>query len=126
VESPERLKRRADFDRVFRRGVAVTGRLVVVRAVRGGGAKTRVGFAVGRQIGGAVVRNRLRRRWREIVRLGPPLATGWDVVVVARAAGERAAFQALALAWRDVLRRSGLEDVSGGAARVPRRGVGRT
>ena len=42
----------------------------------------RVGFTVGRALGGAVVRNRMKRRLREAVRLShPPLALNADVVI---------------------------------------------
>lgn len=118
----ERLRRRGEFDRVFREGQVVASRLVVLRLIRGGPGRTRVGFAAGRQLGGAVVRNRVRRRWREVVRRGPPLPGGWDLVVVARAAGGGAPFASLVVAWSDVLRRAGL---LGGGGREARSGLGR-
>ena len=95
----------------------MASRLVVLRLVRGGPGRTRVGFAAGRQLGGAVVRNRLRRRWREVVRRGPALPKGWDLVVVARAGGRSAPFAALVAAWSDVLRRAGLLGAGGREAR---------
>jgi len=66
-----RLLRRADFERVYRAGKKhFTGSLTVFFAPRplsqGG---PRVGLTVGRALGGAVVRNRIRRRLREAVRL---------------------------------------------------------
>ncbi len=66
-----RLLRRADFDRVYRTGKKhFTGSLTVFflpRASPEGGP--RVGLTVGRMLGGAVARNRIRRRLREAVRL---------------------------------------------------------
>lgn len=103
----ERLRRREDFEKVFQSGRHVASRLVVVRLAPNGLGRVRVGFAVGRQLGGAVVRNRLRRRWREIVRLGPPLPSGWDIVVVARGAANGAEWTALGGAWREALARCG-------------------
>ena len=112
-KAADRLRSRADFDKVFRSGRTVANRLVVVRVVPNGLERSRVGFAVGRQLGGAVVRNRVRRRWREVVRLGPPVPPGWDIVLVARGAARDAEWVALAGAWRETLARSGLVTARG-------------
>ena len=66
-----RLLRRSDFERVYRGGKKhFTGNLTVFFLLRpspvGG---PRIGLTVGRAMGGAVVRNRIRRRLREAVRL---------------------------------------------------------
>ena len=46
---------------------------------------TRVGITAGKAVGGAVQRNRAKRRLREALRpLAPALAAGWDIVLVAR------------------------------------------
>ena len=58
--------------------------------------RVRLGLAVGRKLGNAVVRNRIKRRLRELVR--ECLATtgaGWDVVIVARQAAVDAGFTEL-------------------------------
>jgi ribonuclease P protein component len=104
----ERLRRRQDFDRVFRAGRQVAGRLLVLRLAPGTAGRTRIGIAVGRQVGGAVGRNRVRRRWREVVRLGPKVAGAWDLVLVARAPSRDAPWEALQQAWREALERAGL------------------
>jgi len=44
-------------------------------------AGPRVGFTVGKVLGGAVVRNRIKRRLREAVRLHGPVAAAVDVVI---------------------------------------------
>ena len=57
------------------------------------GPRTRVGFTTPRGLGKAVVRNRLRRRFREVVRLPlPDLTSGWDVVFNPRRAALKAEF----------------------------------
>ena len=103
----ERLRRRADVDEVFKRGRSCATAFAVLRYV-GTSGPTRVAVAVGKRLGGAVRRNRLRRRWREVVRLGPPLRQGFDVVLVARVAGERASPDQLRTAWAQALARAGL------------------
>ena len=82
----ERLKRRGDF-RAAAGGVRSATRAFVLQArSRGDHGAVRVGFTVTRQIGGAVERNRAKRRLREAARLLlPELASpGFDYVFVAR------------------------------------------
>ena len=79
------LKENHLFRRAYNRGKsAADGRLVLY--VRGNGQKgNRLGFTVSTKVGCAVVRNRIRRRLRELYRLNEDkLSAGWDVVVVAR------------------------------------------
>ncbi|MBI2910501.1 MAG: ribonuclease P protein component [Chloroflexi bacterium] len=66
----------------------------------------RWGFAIGRRIGKAVRRNRLRRRLREVVR--KRMAGGWDLVLIARPGAAEASFDALARAFGDLLQRARL------------------
>ena len=79
------LKENHLFRRAYNKGkTAADGRLALyVR--RNGRGDNRLGFTVSTKLGGAVVRNRVRRRLREIYRLSEnALALGCDVVVVAR------------------------------------------
>ncbi|MYE31454.1 MAG: ribonuclease P protein component [Chloroflexi bacterium] len=89
--SAESLRRRADFDALARRGRARRHRLFTVRVRRNGLGRVRYGFAVSRRVGGAVVRNRVRRRLRALVRELPPHA-GFDVLVAAHPAITDASF----------------------------------
>ena len=79
------LKKNSDFRRLYAKGKsAVTPYLVLyVRPNRLG--ENRVGYTVSAKLGHAVVRNRVRRRLREIYRLiAPSLRSGFDLIVVAR------------------------------------------
>jgi ribonuclease P protein component len=78
---------------------------VVVRVRANGLPVSRFGFAVSKRVGKAVVRNRLRRRLREIVRQ-TATAPGYDVVVVARQAAATADYAALREGLVQVLRRA--------------------
>ncbi|MGI8558789.1 MAG: ribonuclease P protein component [Solirubrobacteraceae bacterium] len=88
-----RLSRSAEFDRVYRQGRSVANRyLVLYTFPRGGEHAARVGLSVGRKVGGAVERNRVKRLLRAAL-AGPgcALPDGVDIVVVARSdAGELA------------------------------------
>ena len=70
---------------------------------------SRAGFSVSKRVGGAVVRNRVKRRMREIVRqILPEVAPGWDLVFVARAPAAEAEYAALAQDIAGLLRRAKL------------------
>ena len=103
-----RLRKRADFQRVFLRGRSLAGRLLVLRWAPGSDGTVRIGLAAGRHLGGAVIRNRVRRRWREVIRRGPGLSGAWDLVLVARQPCVDASWSELAGAWADAVRRAGI------------------
>ena len=81
-----RLSRSADFERVYRQGRSVSNRFLVLYAFpQGHTSEKRVGISVSRKIGGAVVRNRVKRLLREAFRtLDDRVRAGHDFVIVAR------------------------------------------
>lgn len=85
MDRQSRLRANEDFQRVRREGRSWSSPLAVLIAAPNASAHTRFGFAVGKRIGNAVTRNRVKRRLREAVRLhGAAVAPGWDLVFVAR------------------------------------------
>ena len=84
-----RLLRHADFERVYKTGRRhFSASFTAFYLLRQGAAEgrvspgLRVGFTVGRALGGAVQRNRMKRRLREAVRLSqPPAGLAADVVI---------------------------------------------
>src|SRR3954452_12803135 len=84
-----RLSRSAEFDRVYREGRSHAGRhLVLYSFPREGDDDTapRLGLSVGRKVGGAVERNKVKRLVREAFwQSEDSLPAGHDFVVVARA-----------------------------------------
>jgi ribonuclease P protein component len=80
-----RLRRPEQFRRARREGRSISLPLLTLNVVPGRRRRTRCGFVVGKQIGTAVRRNRVKRRVREAVRLIlPSITPGYDVVFVAR------------------------------------------
>lgn len=74
---------------MLKRGRRMSGRLLLVSILPGRGTRSRLGLVVSRKVGSAVIRNRLRRRLREIFRrsLRQALEGGQrivDVVIQAR------------------------------------------
>jgi ribonuclease P protein component len=102
-----RLCRRKDFDNVFRKGRSWNNELLVLRSLPNDLPHNRYGFITSKRLGKAVVRNRVRRRVREVVRV-LPLAASWDIVVSAKAKSADAGFQELHNAVIDLLTRAGL------------------
>ena len=65
----KRLKKRADFQRLYSNGQRFAGRFVVLFVMRADDDSGRYGVTASRKIGGAVVRTRSKRRLRELYRL---------------------------------------------------------
>jgi ribonuclease P protein component len=85
--------------------------MLILRAHANGLSHTRFGFVVGRRIGKAVVRNRVKRRLREATRARLPVTKeGWDVVLIARPAIANAPFAEITQALDWLLGRAGLHE----------------
>jgi len=82
--APFRLVRRADFIACSKGRRVTTAAFVLQERARGDEGPPRFGFTVTKKTGGAVERNRMRRRLREVVRLGAQAGArpGSDYVLV--------------------------------------------
>lgn len=90
----ERLRKNSEFAAVFERGRSFPGKKVVVYLLENGLPFNRVGVAVSRKLGGAVVRNRLKRVMKEAYRANEAgLRKGLDLVLVPRSRAKTASFQ---------------------------------
>jgi ribonuclease P protein component len=91
-----RLLRRIEYEAVYRGGKRRSSSQFVIFVRRNGAGNTRFGSSVKKALGGAVVRNRIRRRIREILRLHrSEIPTGWDIVIHPRASVARIEFSRL-------------------------------
>jgi ribonuclease P protein component len=85
VKRRYRLQRNDRFQEIRSKGKSLSSDLMVLCALPNGLPHSRFGFSVSTRVGGAVERNRIKRRLREIMRLRQPwIKPGWDIVVIAR------------------------------------------
>ena len=91
-----RLVRRGDFDAVYRAGKRRSNSHFTAFLRANQLPHSRFGFSIKKALGGAVVRNRIRRRVREIVRCHRlEIAAGWDIVIHPKSNVAKAEFAAL-------------------------------
>ena len=102
------LKLNHIFQRLYRTGGYANGFLVLY-ARKNRTDTNRVGITVGKKLGHAVVRNRVRRRLREVYRLNEDkFQSGWDIVVVARTRAVYADFAQLVDAYMTAALKAGI------------------
>ncbi len=104
-----RLTRSTDFKRVRRNGKTYAHPLVVLVTNPNDLCQVRLGFVAGRSVGGAVERNRAKRRLRACLadcleRISP----GWDLIFLARKPLDQAGFAEICSAVRVVLKKAGV------------------
>ena len=100
------------LNHIFRRLYATSGHAngyLVLYARPNRTATNRVGITASKKLGHAVVRNRVRRRLREVYRLNEHrFAPGWDIVVVARSRCIDADFRKLTHAYLSLAQKAGI------------------
>ena len=100
------------LNHIFRRLYGTSGHangFLVLYARKNQSASNRIGITVSKKLGGAVIRNRVRRRLREVYRLNEALfAPGWDIVVVARSRSIKADFTTLTEAYFSLAKKAGI------------------
>ena len=108
MEFSSALKLNHIFRRLYATPAQANGYLVLY-ARRNRSTQNRVGVTVGKKLGHAVVRNRVRRRLREVYRLNEAkFAPGWDIVVVARSRCIKADFRKLTQAYLSLAEKAGI------------------
>jgi len=92
----ESLTKNYEFKRLYNKGKSAASKYVAVYCARNRTAINKLGITVSTKLGGAVQRNRIRRRLKEIYRLSEKsLRTGYNIVLVARQASRDAK-------WKDL------------------------
>ena len=100
------------LNHIFRRLYGTSGYAnghLVIYARKNRTSTNRVGITVSKKLGHAVVRNRIRRRLREVYRLNEHrFQPGWDIVVVARTRAIHAGFAELTAAYLALAKKAGI------------------
>lgn len=79
------LKQNYEFRRLYQKGASAAGGSMVVYCRKNKLGHNRLGLTASVKLGHAVIRNRARRRLREVYRLNAcRLRSGWDMILVAR------------------------------------------
>ncbi len=80
-----RIKKSWEFKKVYRNGRTVVSKNIVLYYCRNGMPYNRIGFSIRKEVGKSVVRNKIRRSYREaFLHMEEKLQTGFDLIVIAR------------------------------------------
>jgi ribonuclease P protein component len=102
-----RLTSSKRFSLIHKEGRGWANQLLVLKTISNDLDRSRFGFLVGKRIGSAVVRNKVKRRLREAVRLAQ-VKDGWDIAFIARRGAEKADYHQLKRATEALLKRARL------------------
>ena len=107
MQRHHRLTGNARISEIHQNGRSAANRLLVLRLSANGLDRSRFCFVASKRVGNAVVRNRIKRRLREAVRL-TDCEPGWDAIIMARKDAGAADYGALEQAAHNLMRRTNL------------------
>ncbi|MDU4961315.1 MAG: ribonuclease P protein component [Sporomusaceae bacterium] len=85
LKKADKLRKNKQFQAVYKGGKSVSNRLLVLYMLPNYSTGGKIGFAAGKRLGNAVVRNRVKRMLREAFRLNrDQLPEGYDFILVGR------------------------------------------
>jgi len=103
------LNKNHEFKRLYTKGKNAASKYVVIYSRRNNRPENRLGVTVSTKVGGAVQRNRVRRRLKEIYRLNEKdLSAGHDIVIVARVRSRFAGYGELEASVLNLLKKLGI------------------
>jgi ribonuclease P protein component len=94
MKREERLTKPQQYSNVYGKGSSWTTRFLVMRALPNDLTVSRHGFSISKRVGNAVIRNKIKRRLKEIIR-SEPVKQGWDIVYIVRKPAAEADFATL-------------------------------
>ncbi|HEY8464751.1 MAG TPA: ribonuclease P protein component [Bacillota bacterium] len=107
------LKKNSEFQNIFSQGHSINGRYMVVYFLKNQSENNRFGFCVGKKIGTAVIRNRIKRLLREAVRQSVVWEfSGWNLILIARQPITKASLNDLISEFNLLLSKAKLKQLS--------------
>ena len=110
MRSEHRLTRPEQYASVYNEGSSFSSDLLVIRVLPNGLPIARYGFSISKRVGKAVIRNKIKRRLREIVR-ATELVPSHDIVFIVRPAAAGTDYAGMKKAVESLLSRAELIDV---------------
>ncbi len=105
----ERLKEAKKFSLLFREGKSIANNLLVLYYKPGPAKEREAGFTVGKKLGGAVTRNKFKRRMKESYRsLLDNVPPGFTVLFIARRGILKAKYSQIVAAEKELLKKAGI------------------
>jgi len=106
----DRIRRKAEFERAYSSGRRISSKLFTLIALTSEHGRSRLGVTISKKVGGAVVRNAVRRRIREAFRRNRnAIVSDIDIIIHVRPAASEARFHELEAEFLGALRRYGSE-----------------
>lgn len=111
MKKENRLRKNMEFKKVYKSGKNYWNRNLIVYVRRNGTDKTRIGISITKKVGNAVVRNKLKRRIREVSRVYlPNLRKGYDLIFIPKKNAVDLSFAELESAIMHIYRISGITE----------------
>lgn len=106
---PEILRRKKDFNKLYKKGKSIGSKYVVLFYIKNGLTYNRRAFLASKKVGNSVARNRARRLMKESFRTkGYNIKEGYDILFIARNNINNSKCQDVAKSINQVLKKSGL------------------
>lgn len=106
------IKSNEEFQNIFQKGHSINGRFIVVYFLNNYLPGKRFGICVGRKLGTAVIRNRIKRLIREAIRFqSDSILPGYDILIVAKNPILSVSLQSIINEFKYILKKAGLDSV---------------
>ena len=110
LPASQRLRSKRDFKRIYARGRSFVSPLLVLYVLPVRGDERLVGFSISKKLGGAVIRNRIKRRLREVCRARMvELKPGFQAILVGRSRLKQAEFTEMEATVESLFRQAKLK-----------------
>ena len=101
------LRNKIEFSKVYNQGRSYSNQSLIIHVMKSDDVEGKIGFAVGKKIGNAVVRNRIKRLLREVYRLNQhEIQCDVSMILIARKSLIDASFEDVTKNFKDICRRA--------------------